>query len=177
MITRHIAEVSRVSSRPLKVLPDLAINVSMSARVTSPSNVLQGNLYALSLGSSIVITLIGLQFILLGPSTGRFTFGIPIAEHPSSVDKQAANGHFAVIGVRDLTLAFLSWVFTFIRDRRGVGIINCGALFATVGDAIVMANYSKGPFIWILAHSVPAIPLVLVTTVLLRGAPQSKKVA
>lgn len=132
---------------------------------TRPSNDLQGLLYLLSSGSTLVIALLGLAFLAGGPAAGGLIFGFPVA---NGSDRDAASALVAIIGVRDITLAFLSFMATYLRDRRSAGLVAAAALVATVGDAIAMAAYSLAPAKFITAHVVPAIPLALLCAALLK---------
>jgi len=127
---------------------------------------LQGPLYATSLLSAVTVALIGLTFILYAPSSGPLIFGIPL---PTLATK-SSTAYISVIGVRDLTLAFVSFVFTLLRDRRAVGVVLAGGLFATVGDAAVMMQYSDDPFFFIGAHLVTGVPMIGLMLILLIGS-------
>ena len=143
------------------------------------SNRLQGPLYFLSFGAAAIVASIGLSCILYGPFAANFIFGIPITTIssilPVSQDRTAAHAFVAVIGVRDCTLAFCTFCAALLRDQRAVGLVMAGGIFATVGDSIVMATYSKSPAFWIGAHLATGLPLFWFCYVLLAGGPQAQK--
>jgi len=134
---------------------------------------LSGFLYTLSLISSAIIAAIGLTFILYGTSAANLGFGIPITNPTLALARNSSSAtsdaYISIIGVRDLTLAFIGFCFTFLRDRRGVGMVLAGGLFATVGDGLVMAGYSEDPFMWIGAHVITGVPMLVLCAVLLMG--------
>lgn len=139
---------------------------------------LTGPLYALSLASSAVIAALGLAFVLAGPTAAYWGFGIPVSTgSPFSLgmERQSASAYVAIIGVRDLTLAFMSICFTLLRDRRGAGLVKAGGIFATVGDSLVMLTYSEAPAFYIGVHVVTCIPLIALCVALLSGASKSSK--
>lgn len=125
------------------------------------------------------------------PNSGSLIFGIKSAA--VSLNKNEAYGYIGVIGVRDMTLAFMNTAFTLLRDRRAVGLVKLGGIFATAGDAIVclsphircvnymltlmkvMYNYSDDPLLFIGAHLVTGIPLFILCGVLLGGSNKSVK--
>ena len=86
---------------------------------------------------------------------------------PSSAEANAA--YVAIIGMRDLTLAFVSLCFVLLRDRRGAGVAMSGGIFATAADACVMARYSEDPVVFIGGHLVTCVPLIALVAVLLGG--------
>jgi len=135
---------------------------------------LRGPLYFISLLSAATVALIGLTFILYAPQSGPLIFGIPIPSTSTLSLSSAANtgltAYISVIGVRDLTLAFVSFIFTLLRDRRAVGVVLAGGLFATVGDAAVMMAYSDDPFFFTGAHLVTGVPMIGLMLVLLIGS-------
>jgi len=135
---------------------------------------LTGFLYFLSHISALTIAAIGLTFILFGTRAATLGFGIPItnptlALASNSSSSATSDAYIAIIGVRDLTLAFVGSCFAFLRDRRGVGMVLAGGLFATVGDGLVMAAYSKDPVWWIGAHVLTGVPMMVLCAVLLMG--------
>lgn len=132
---------------------------------------LQGPLYFFSLLSSLTVAAIGSYFLLSAPSSGYLIFGIP---GPSSLSTSTTTtsltAYISIVGVRDLTLAFTLFLFCMLRDRRAVGVVLAGGLFATIGDALVMREYSVDPFWWIGAHAVTGVPMVGLMIVLLAGS-------
>ena len=145
----------------------------MSA-ISSGPNRLQGNIYLLSWGSSLVILSIGVFFVLGGSEGGEFGFGIPTSSLLSR-NKHAGHAYISITGVRDISLAFTSIVFTALRDRRAVGVASAAGIVATVGDAIVIHHYSKQPYLTLTSHIIPCVPLILLTSVLLAGNTKSTK--
>lgn len=144
----------------------------MSKSVAPP---LQGPLYFLSFASAAVVMTLGLAFVVSGPTTANLAFGIPVANSPLALDKHSGNAYIAIIGVRDLTLAFLSFVFVFLRDRRGAGVVQAGGVFATAGDAFVIQHYSKAPNFVMAAHVIACVPLAMLSFVMLQGTLKSQK--
>lgn len=136
---------------------------------------LQGPLYAISLLSSATVALIGLTFLLYAPQSGPLIFGIPLPSSGTlalSNAGKSATAYLSVIAVRDMTLAFITFLFVMLRDRRAVGVTLAGGLFATVGDAAVMMKYSDDPFFFIGAHLVTGVPMIGLMLVLLIGSNQ-----
>lgn len=141
---------------------------------------LTGPLYTLSLLSSTVVALIGLSFLARGTYTAHLIFGIPFPTHNilsltnNNQNLHAAHAYVSIIGVRDVTLSFLAFCFTLLRDRRGIGVVLAGGLVATVGDALVMVGYSEDPVWFIGAHVLTGLPMVGLCAVLLAGAREGK---
>lgn len=77
----------------------------MSRSVAAP---LQGPLYFFSFGAAACVVALGLTFIISGPKAAEYAFAIP-AGGPLALGQNSANSYVAIIGVRDLTLAFLNF--------------------------------------------------------------------
>jgi hypothetical protein len=148
----------------------------------SSHTILTGPLYAISLMASASVALIGLTFLTFGASAGPSIFGIPLFNSPLSLlartstsAAESNDAYLSIIGVRDLTLSFVSVLFVLLRDRRGAGVAMAGGIFATVGDGLVMARYSERPLLYIGSHVVTCVPLITLVMVLLKGAGKMEK--